>query len=205
MNPYEVLGIKKDADTAQIKDAYWRFASKHHPGKGGEEEVFKQGNDAYKTLSCAKRKKLYDTMGISDDSLKRDVYCILQKFFLSLLTEFGPERILNVDVVKAIDNRLQMILVKIKDMNKTLKLDIKRHRAILKRIKHKNPNNALTVIVQGQINALSKQVEADNQEAYVTARSRTTLKTYGFEYDAAPTFTNTVSSQSPGTWNLKLT
>ena len=41
---YEVLGVEKDADQKVIKKAYRKLCLKHHPDKGGDEQVFKEVN-----------------------------------------------------------------------------------------------------------------------------------------------------------------
>ncbi len=41
---YEVLGVEKDADAKTIKKAYRKLCLKHHPDKGGDEQVFKEVN-----------------------------------------------------------------------------------------------------------------------------------------------------------------
>ena len=50
-NPYETLGVKKDANKDQIKKAYRKLAMEHHPDKGGDENKFKEINEAYSALS----------------------------------------------------------------------------------------------------------------------------------------------------------
>ena len=50
-DPYEVLGVNKNADTATIKEAYRTLARKHHPDRGGDVNKFKQATAAYSILS----------------------------------------------------------------------------------------------------------------------------------------------------------
>lgn len=63
---YETLGISKDASEADIKKAYRRLASKHHPDKGGDEEKFKQLQTAYDILKDPQKRSYYDQYGTAD-------------------------------------------------------------------------------------------------------------------------------------------
>lgn len=47
MNPYDVLGVDRDADDDEVKEAYREKAKKHHPDQGGDEEKFKEIQAAY--------------------------------------------------------------------------------------------------------------------------------------------------------------
>lgn len=66
-DPYEVLGIGRDADAAQIKAAFRKLAALHHPDKNLSDpsaaQRFKQVNAAYQILSDPKKKVLYDRFG----------------------------------------------------------------------------------------------------------------------------------------------
>lgn len=60
---YDILGVKKSASADEIKKAFRRLARKHHPDAGGDEETFKEINEAYEVLSDPEKKKQYDTFG----------------------------------------------------------------------------------------------------------------------------------------------
>lgn len=63
---YEILGVKRDADTAAIKSAYRKLARKYHPdvNKTKEaEEKFKDINEAYEVLSDKNKRQRYDSLG----------------------------------------------------------------------------------------------------------------------------------------------
>ena len=47
---YDLLGVKKDASPDEIKKAFRRAAIEHHPDRGGDEEKFKEINEAYEVL-----------------------------------------------------------------------------------------------------------------------------------------------------------
>ncbi|MEM2159586.1 MAG: DnaJ domain-containing protein [Candidatus Nitrosotenuis sp.] len=50
-NPYEVLGLNRNASADDVKKAYRRLAAKHHPDKGGNEEQFKKVKEAYEKIA----------------------------------------------------------------------------------------------------------------------------------------------------------
>lgn len=61
---YEVLGITKSASPDEIKKAFRRLAVKYHPDKeGGDEEKFKEANEAYEVLSNPDKRQRYDQFG----------------------------------------------------------------------------------------------------------------------------------------------
>ena len=60
---YDILGVKKSASADEIKKAFRKLARKHHPDAGGDEETFKEINEAYEVLSDPEKKKQYDTFG----------------------------------------------------------------------------------------------------------------------------------------------
>lgn len=67
-NLYDILGISKNATQSDIKKAYRKLAIKHHPDKGGDEEMFKKISEAYTILSDPDKKNQYDTFGTYDSS-----------------------------------------------------------------------------------------------------------------------------------------
>jgi len=62
-NYYDTLGVKKDASADEVKKAFRRLARKHHPDAGGDEEKFKEINEAYEVLSDAEKRAQYDQYG----------------------------------------------------------------------------------------------------------------------------------------------
>lgn len=64
MNPYEVLGVDKDADLVDIRYAYKVRAQKLHPDReGGSHEKFTELQAAYKVLKNQKSREHYDRFG----------------------------------------------------------------------------------------------------------------------------------------------
>lgn len=70
---YEVLGVARSADAAEIKKAYKKAALQHHPDRNpedptGAEAKFKEVSEAYSVLSDDEKRRVYDQFG--HDGLK---------------------------------------------------------------------------------------------------------------------------------------
>ncbi len=69
-DPYDVLGVSKDADENEIKKAYYRLAKEHHPDKNPDRheeatEKFKEIQEAYEILKDPNKRSNYDRFGWS--------------------------------------------------------------------------------------------------------------------------------------------
>ena len=64
---YELLGVDKSANDAELKKAYRRLAMKHHPDRNPDdpaaEAKFKEAKEAYDILSDAEKRSAYDQFG----------------------------------------------------------------------------------------------------------------------------------------------
>ena len=60
MDYYSILGVSKDASEQDIRKAYKKQSMQHHPDRGGNEEKFKQVNEAYSTLKDPHKRDVYD-------------------------------------------------------------------------------------------------------------------------------------------------
>ena len=65
---YKTLGVSKNATADEIKKAFRKLARENHPDAGGDEEKFKEINEAYEVLSDEKKRKLYDQYGTASQS-----------------------------------------------------------------------------------------------------------------------------------------
>ncbi|KAH7915107.1 hypothetical protein BJ138DRAFT_1055414 [Hygrophoropsis aurantiaca] len=67
-DPYQVLGVSKDASAADIKKTYFSLARKYHPDTNpdkGAQEKFLEIQEAYETLKDDKKRAAYDQYGAS--------------------------------------------------------------------------------------------------------------------------------------------
>ncbi len=90
-DPYEVLGLKKNASDLEIKKAFKKLAAKHHPDKNPEdtsaEARFKEINSAYQILGVPQKKAMYDQYGTDQPTCRssgdpfQDLHDRMRDFF----------------------------------------------------------------------------------------------------------------------------
>ena len=61
MDPYKILGVSNSSSQEEIKKAYRKLASKHHPDRGGDESKFKEISQAYSIIGTAEKRNEYET------------------------------------------------------------------------------------------------------------------------------------------------
>ena len=63
-DPYDILGVSRNATDAEIKKAYRKLARQYHPDANpnnkGVEEKFKEVSEAYSILSDPQERAAYD-------------------------------------------------------------------------------------------------------------------------------------------------
>lgn len=64
---YEVLGVTKDVNEAELKKAYRRLAMKYHPDRNADDEAavekFKEAKEAFEVLKSKEKRAAYDQFG----------------------------------------------------------------------------------------------------------------------------------------------
>ena len=94
MNPYDILGISKNASKNEIKSRYKELILRHHPDKGGDSDKFFQIHNAYKILNeeeiCDDSKETYkyNTLNIIKSFIKdrflkeyKELYLTLEEMY----------------------------------------------------------------------------------------------------------------------------
>ncbi|MBW9090184.1 J domain-containing protein [Rhizobium wenxiniae] len=63
IDPYDILGLSRDADSAAVKSAYRKRVKTAHPDAGGDQEAFGDLKLAYELLLDPVRRKVFDDTG----------------------------------------------------------------------------------------------------------------------------------------------
>lgn len=71
---YKILGISRGASEGEIKRAFYHLAQKYHPDKGGDQEKFKEINEAYQILSDKEKRSQYDKFGTTFEGQGAETY-----------------------------------------------------------------------------------------------------------------------------------
>jgi DnaJ-class molecular chaperone len=67
---YQILGVNRNANNADLKKAYFKMAKEYHPDVNkseGAKEKFAEVNEAYETLGDDGKKRIYDQTGMTGD------------------------------------------------------------------------------------------------------------------------------------------
>lgn len=108
MNPYDVLGVPRDATKKQINEAFRTKSKAAHPDAGGSAEEFIELKRAHATLSDEVKRKDYDSYGFVDgdndsNMLRNMALHFIATIFSTILEQdnFGDLR--GVDIIRTIN------------------------------------------------------------------------------------------------------
>lgn len=159
MNPYEVLGVDRNADLDAIKRAYRELAKKHHPDAGGDRAKFEEITLAYETLSDSERRAKYDADGVIDgsaappDPLRAGAIQIIHAMVNEVLQQIGDGPIYD-NIIGKMKEGGRRGIDKIAGDIIAMKAQVKLLRKFAKRFSAKKDN-----IVAGMIEAKAAGIE----------------------------------------------
>lgn len=163
MNPYETLGVEKDADEDAIKKAYRAQAKAHHPDAGGEREAFEKVSRAYMVLSNPKARQRYDDTGeINEQRLDDDearVLALIAKFIDELAE--CDESLLRTDLVALFRQGSAKMKAALNEEKSSLTHKSGKLERVAKRFSRTkdDPKDPVADILRNRIASLKRQVE----------------------------------------------
>lgn len=195
---YEILEVPPAADAAEIRDAYRRLASIHHPDRGGDAEVFKVVKFAYEVLSDPDRRRDYDKNGITGlRDRTAEAHAKISEIVIGLLDSCEPGQ---VDLIKLAGD---VIAVKIQDIRaKIVGLEKKAERCRRARSRLVYAGNDADFIADGltrNIDKLEREIGAMNDAIELGEIMAAMLKSHTYKVDSLyPPFSRTPLDEYPG-------
>jgi DnaJ-class molecular chaperone len=181
---YAVLGLGRDATADEIKRNFRRLAAKWHPDKpDGNEQKFREIEEAYRVLSDPQDRAYYDHHGAGPEKHERNenaqLYAMLAATLATVITQ--TEDVTAIDLIaemrKVIMRGQQELDRQIADVHKSMrKFDIAR-----KRIKSRTEENVLVATLKSQIDGMQHELKKGDELRALGVKGLQILDDY--EYD----------------------
>lgn len=174
---YDLLGCLPSDEWEAIHAAYKIARSKHHPDKGGDEELFKQIQDAYNLLSDRALRKAYDAGEIGPDgkpakkSEEDEILDVARQGLMQMLSQL-------LEIDKPIFETLLQAIAKHDQDANALIAKLRRDRNKLEtRLKHSikfkgGKEDLLGIIAKQKIDAWTKQIAGCERSLKIFAEGR---------------------------------
>lgn len=185
-DPYDILGVGRDADDAAIRAAFRRLAKESHPDSGGDAEAFMLCQKAQDLLLDPLRRKVFDATGHDPDLADaRDIQGLML-----------IEKLVN-DIV--LDEREPGTFDPLEKMRVTLQADIRKARFHMRemqghgarvsrhlvRLGRGPGTDVLGHMLRARIEAIGKAVQDASRQIEATERALEMLGAYSYELDEA--------------------
>ncbi len=185
-NPYDTLGVDKDATPDEIKKAYRDKSKQHHPDKeGGDEDKFKEVSAAMAIIGHPEKRKRYDETGETKvDSFETK----FQQFIaggLASMERIDEDKIEHFDLMGMFKSAVRESKKGLISSRKNIESQIKKYSKAVKRIKRKDGNldrNIIYHLMNSKVIALEKSLIKCNTEIEFVDKVAAVLNDYEFEF-----------------------
>ena len=136
MNPYEELGVDRDATQDEIRKAYKVAAHATHPDReGGDEDLFKKASAAYEILRDPVKREYYDRTGDSDANLMDNADRMVMDAFNATI-----ERGFRGDIVEEVSRIIDQLQQQKQEQLSEITTEIEKLSRMANRVKAKGRN-----------------------------------------------------------------
>ncbi|MBX4956059.1 J domain-containing protein [Rhizobium lentis] len=186
-DPYDILGVERDADEAKLKAAYRRLAKVAHPDSGGDTEAFDNLQKAYALLLDPVRRKVYDDTGYDvefADAAELQALVIIEKLVTdAVLDERAPG---SFDPVAVMQESLSEELRKARFSKSELERHAARVGLHLERLEKQSGRDVLAHMFRARIEAIAKAVAETEAKIKATECAADMLAGYVYDVDPPP-------------------
>lgn len=191
MNPYEVLGVKKDASEKEIRGRYRGLSSMYHPDKKtGDREKFEEVKLAHDILTDPQRRKRYDTTGRTDISpiTPERVQIFVSDTMRTVIEAVRPDGSSDDPVWENIRDKILLSITASRAplKNDRFKLERKLERAtrLKERFKPKHEYDPVGVALTNEVKRLEGELLINQDAMELSIEAERVFRTY--EYDVGP-------------------
>lgn len=139
-NPYEVLGVTKEATTTQVKVAFRRIAADNHPDRNkGSIDVFQEAQAAYEILGDPSKRAAFDRGTARAQevaaAVENQAYAEATNLFGQLCNVISPDQIQFLDVKKNLIGALKEVRNNNEQSMRTAKAQLRKLKLLKRRLK----------------------------------------------------------------------
>lgn len=189
-DPYEVLGVEKDADQAAIHAAYRSGARAAHPDSGGSRGAWDTLSRAYGILSDKRRRAHYDNTGDAGDQFRDDKFVgalhILEHVFSTLINQalVNGTDVESIDFIKGMRQMIDLGMADHKKQLAEAKKLIAQINKARKRVKFKGKGrNFLEAVLSERARAIGHQIAEAEKQHEIGKVALKVLEDYRYEFN----------------------
>lgn len=189
-NPYQELGVPKDADAATVKRAYQRRARKAHPDKGGDTAAFQRVSAAYRLLADPAKRARYDQTGQVEDGPDNGtarLLSIIATLVLGAVNQLSENDVRYIDVMGEVRKRIDLDIKGVNQALKDTKKKIKHYEAAAKRVARKGGGeNLVAMMLTSEAAKHAAVVQAHQNDLELLDRLKAFAADYEWMVDERP-------------------
>jgi curved DNA-binding protein CbpA len=192
INPYDELGVARNAPKSEIKRAYRAKAKQKHPDRGGSPAEFAALSRAYRLLASPERRARFDETGVADDgaqvsNLEADAVGLILGVFGSILADEAYDLSRRDPIVQTV-KLLRLGLQQIAADAELARKGRWRIEEALQRLSHKGPTGAdpMRHFLEERRVMCDRRLGETKDAKFVHEAAIAMLKAYSWTTDKAP-------------------
>lgn len=182
-DPYDILGVDRRADTAEILSAYRAAAKYTHPDAGGNVDKFKSVKDAYEILIDPQRREVFDKHGTIGEDKPANVMTLIALVFEQALAALlsGPSLDSEFDILNEMRLRLQNSISAENKSARESRGHILLMQNLKRRLQHDDDGeNVLAAFLESKIASVETAITSGLECSNIAALALAEIDRYGY-------------------------
>jgi curved DNA-binding protein CbpA len=186
LDPYEILGVGRDATQEEIISAFKELVKLTHPDHGGDEAEFAKVKAAGDILRDPKKRKLYDEDGFSwqdrPDTINSMAMEKVANFFINSIdaTLDGNVSLDGLDLIKGATGFFDLQIRESNNQIERLKRRVKQYEKAIKRLRTKRKNDVIKNLLTNHIATVKHNIASNEEQIKIAVKAKEILSDYEF-------------------------